>query len=168
MSNSGNTTTRPTPPAYRVEVYPGDHKSVEECYHVRINVFHHEQGFPLDTEIDELESSSYHILLRLDEGGKPVGTIRGTYKPSISPNTYKLSRLAILQDYRKYGWGGVLVNAFHDWVKEDAQKRGIRDPVVALHSQIPVKPFYAKYEYEPEGPEFDEEGAPHQKMVRRL
>lgn len=24
------------------------------CYNVRINVFHHEQGFPLEAEIDEL------------------------------------------------------------------------------------------------------------------
>ena len=170
MSTSGS--TRPVPPAYHIEVYPGDHKSVQECMQVRIDVFHHEQGFPLDTEIDELESSSSHILLRLDgegsDAGEPVGTIRGTYKPSVSPNTYKLSRLAILQDYRKYGWGGVLVKAFHDWVKEDAQKRGIQHPVAALHSQIPVKAFYAKYGYEPEGPEFDEDGAPHQKMVRRL
>jgi hypothetical protein len=26
----------------------------QECYNIRINVFHHEQGFPLDAEIDEL------------------------------------------------------------------------------------------------------------------
>jgi hypothetical protein len=26
----------------------------QQCYNVRINVFHHEQGFPLDAEIDEL------------------------------------------------------------------------------------------------------------------
>jgi hypothetical protein len=26
----------------------------QECYDVRINVFHLEQGFPLDAEIDEL------------------------------------------------------------------------------------------------------------------
>jgi hypothetical protein len=26
----------------------------QECYSIRINVFHHEQGYPLDAEIDEL------------------------------------------------------------------------------------------------------------------
>jgi hypothetical protein len=26
----------------------------QECYNVRINVFHHEQGIPLDAVIDEL------------------------------------------------------------------------------------------------------------------
>jgi hypothetical protein len=26
----------------------------QECYNVRINVFHHEQGFSMDAEIDEL------------------------------------------------------------------------------------------------------------------
>jgi hypothetical protein len=25
----------------------------QQCYDVRIDVFHHEQGFPLETEIDE-------------------------------------------------------------------------------------------------------------------
>jgi predicted GNAT family N-acyltransferase len=164
--------SRPTPPAYTIEVFAGGHQSVSECYSVRIDVFHHEQGFPLDTEIDELEDSSYHILLRLSdpgpEAGKPVGTIRGTYKPSISPKTYKLSRLAVLKEYRKYGWGGVLVNALHDWVKNDAKSRGIEAPEVTCHSQLPVKKFYTRYGYQSEGPEFDEEGAPHQLMIARL
>lgn len=26
----------------------------QQCYNVRINVFHHEQGFPLEAEIDKL------------------------------------------------------------------------------------------------------------------
>jgi len=36
------------------------------------------------------------------------------------------------------------------------------------HSQIQAKAFYAKFGYVPEGNEFDEDGAPHQKMIIHL
>ena len=32
---------------------PGREELRQQCYDARIDVFHHEQGFPLDTEIDE-------------------------------------------------------------------------------------------------------------------
>ena len=32
---------------------PGREELRQQCYDVRIDVFHREQGFPLDTEIDE-------------------------------------------------------------------------------------------------------------------
>lgn len=32
---------------------PGREELKQRCYDVRIDVFHREQGFPLDTEIDE-------------------------------------------------------------------------------------------------------------------
>ena len=32
---------------------PGREALRQQCYDVRIDVFHHEQKFPLDTEIDE-------------------------------------------------------------------------------------------------------------------
>ena len=32
----------------------GREQLLQQCYDVRIDVFHHEQGFPLDTEIDKL------------------------------------------------------------------------------------------------------------------
>lgn len=46
------------PPAYEIITIPafgeeGRDVMKQECYDVRIDVFHHEQGFPLDTEIDE-------------------------------------------------------------------------------------------------------------------
>ena len=45
-------------PAHEIiTVPPAGHKGHEElrqqCYDVRIDVFHHEQKFPLETEIDE-------------------------------------------------------------------------------------------------------------------
>lgn len=44
----------PVTPTHQIVIVPeGQIALREECYDVRIQVFHHEQGFPLDTEIDE-------------------------------------------------------------------------------------------------------------------
>jgi len=154
----------------------------------RIEVFHNEQKFPLETEIDEpvfplqprrchsetsfpLFFAVFFCLLprnnRLDEGDKathfllrltpsltPIGTIRASRS---SPGTtkrpyYKLSRLAVLKEYRRYRFGRALVQRLHDWVAEDTIARVTQqddehspDVVeIVSHSQIPVKGFYVK------------------------
>ncbi|KAL7282568.1 hypothetical protein ACG7TL_004039 [Trametes sanguinea] len=177
-----------TAPAYEIITVPavgqpGREELRQQCYDVRIAVFHREQGFPLDTEIDESSTShlssfvilsarydeeATHILLRLLPDRTPVGTIRCTRLKHY----YKLSRLAVLKEYRKYRFGAALVQSLHDHVKADARASGLAGSDAAAkviaHSQIPVKGFYAKFGYVPEGEEFDEDGAPHQKMVARL
>ncbi|OSD04625.1 acyl-CoA N-acyltransferase [Trametes coccinea BRFM310] len=162
-----------TAPAYEIITVPavgqpGREELRQQCYDVRIAVFHREQGFPLDTEIDEYDEEATHILLRLLPDRTPVGTIRCTRLKHY----YKLSRLAVLKEYRKYRFGAALVQSLHDHVKADARASGLAGSDAAAkviaHSQIPVKGFYAKFGYVPEGEEFDEDGAPHQKMVARL
>ena len=71
---------------------------------------------------------------------KPVGTIRGTRGNGY----YKLSRLAVLSEYRQYGFGRELVLALHDWAQRDAQSSGLTGVKIRCHSQIYAKPFYAK------------------------
>ena len=74
---------------------------------------------------------------------QPIGTIRCTKIQDY----YKLSRLAVLKDYRQFRFGRALVLSLHDFVKADAKSSGSRvsDTVkVVLHSQIPVKGFYGK------------------------
>ncbi|KII95005.1 hypothetical protein PLICRDRAFT_199139 [Plicaturopsis crispa FD-325 SS-3] len=139
----------------------------EQCFEVRIEVFHREQGFPLDTEIDDLDETATHFLLRLVPSQTPVGTIRATRAESGA--YYKLSRFAVLKEYRTFKFGRELVLALHDWVLEDARRRGVSGSVkIVTHSQIPVKGLYARYGYQDEGDEFDEDGAPHQKMVKKV
>ncbi|KAJ3560293.1 hypothetical protein NP233_g10934 [Leucocoprinus birnbaumii] len=65
------------------------------------------------------EEIATHILLRLTPSRLPIGTIRAYLVPGTA-DTYKLTRLALLKDYRKYGFGRELVHAFHDWVKSHA------------------------------------------------
>jgi GNAT superfamily N-acetyltransferase len=57
---------------------------------------------------------------------------------------YKLGRLAVLREFRKYRLGRALVLAVHEWVKQDAEKRGNPEAEIVSNSQIPAKGFYAK------------------------
>ncbi|KAG2013331.1 hypothetical protein CC2G_010253 [Coprinopsis cinerea AmutBmut pab1-1] len=139
----------------------------QKCYDVRIKVFHLEQKFPLETEIDENEDIAIHFLLRLTPSLEPVGTIRLLQPPG--KDYWKLSRLAVLKDYRRHRFGHELVSALHAWLKQHALQIGHLGPVeVVCHSQIPVQGFYAKFGYTPQGEPFDEDGDPHQKMVLRM
>ncbi|KAK0491312.1 acyl-CoA N-acyltransferase [Armillaria novae-zelandiae] len=145
---------------------------IQQCLDVRIQVFHHEQKFPLETEIDEFDNpqAATHFLLRTLPSLQAVGTIRGV---RLSENYYKLGRLAVLDQYRQCKFGRELVLRLHDWVKIDASPMATMPEhdvyaIVVSHSQIPVKGFYAKFGYIPEGAEFDEDGEPHQKMVLQL
>src|SRR5258705_13463088 len=58
-----------------------------------------------------------HFLLRLTPSLTPVGTIRCA---KLAPFTYKLTRLAVLKNYRKQNFGRFLVLALHNWVKQQA------------------------------------------------
>ncbi|TFK20351.1 acyl-CoA N-acyltransferase [Coprinopsis marcescibilis] len=143
----------------------------QRCIDVRIQVFHHEQQFPLETEIDELsrnEDVATHFLLRLTPSLEPVGTVR-LHKPA-GKQYYKLTRLAVLKDYRRYRFGKELVDSLHAWLKANALQLGHDGPAVdvACHSQLPVQGFYARFGYTPQGELFEEDGAPHQLMVLRM
>ncbi|KAF8730372.1 hypothetical protein AX14_005574 [Amanita brunnescens Koide BX004] len=142
-------------------------EELQQCYNVRFAVFVHEQKFPLDIELDEFDETATHFLLRLTPSLTPIGTIR-TFQIADG-QYYKLTRLAVLKEYRRFSFGRKLVQAMHDWVRDAATHAGQTGSVqIVAHSQIPVKGFYAKFGYRPEGEEFDECGDPHQKMVLHL
>ena len=87
------------------------------------------------------DGNSAHLLLRLVPSLKPIGVVR----PIHTPNYYKLSRLAVLEEYRRFSFGRALVHGLHDWVRSDAMKRGCKGEVkIRTHSQLPVKGFYTK------------------------
>jgi len=117
------------------------------------------------------EDKAAHFLLRLTPSLKPIGSIRAVkFQPDIGVGHgttnghnhgayYKLTRLAVLKDYRKYSFGRLLVIAMHEWIKEDAlhdleaqqvatsQGTGAPGPAtvkVITSSQMPVKAFYGK------------------------
>lgn len=85
------------------------------------------------------DESAAHFLLRLTPSKTPIGTIR-----AHKAGYYKLSRLAVLKDYRSHRFGRELVLYLHAWVMLDALKAGESVAEIVTHSQLYVKGFYAK------------------------
>ena len=89
------------------------------------------------------DATATHFLLRLVPSGTPIGTIRMLKSPDAS--YYKLTRLVVLKEYRKYHFGAELVHRAHQWVIEDHKSsRQSATMDIIVHSQMPVKAFYAK------------------------
>ncbi|KLO15907.1 acyl-CoA N-acyltransferase, partial [Schizopora paradoxa] len=171
----------------RIPAYGEDgHEELKrQCFDLRIAVFVHEQGFPLEVEIDHEDDRATHFLVRLLPSLTPVGTLRTAASDTTTTETYyKIGRLVVLKEYRQFRFGRALVLKAHEWIQQDAVRNTIatvpttpnpssgssslRTVRVVSHSQLPVVNFYAKYGYIPEGDIFDEDGAPHRKMVAHL
>ncbi|ODN98047.1 hypothetical protein I350_07689 [Cryptococcus amylolentus CBS 6273] len=178
-------------PAYTIQVADSQ-ELVQACYDVRIEVFVVEQGFSHDDEIDEYDPQSIHFLLTTPlPSPPPVATSSLTPNPATAggtteypigtirfvPGKNKLTRLAVQKEYRQYGFGKVLVEALETFVKENAVKQNLGAVYeeggkkwidINCHSQLYVIPFYTKFGYVAEGPQFDEDGAPHQLLIHKL
>ncbi|KAJ7498607.1 acyl-CoA N-acyltransferase [Mycena latifolia] len=134
----------------------GDPKIIDECQRLRKEVFHVEQGFPLDIEFDGRDDIATHFLVCVTEEDeasaerrvKYVGTIRGT-PPGTYPgiDRYKLSRLAVHKAYRKYRLGRLLVESLHKWIQADAAASHRPSADIECYSHIPLMGFYAKFGY---------------------
>ncbi|KAL1924969.1 uncharacterized protein VTP21DRAFT_4623 [Calcarisporiella thermophila] len=137
-------------------------KQIEQCRFVRIEVFVHEQKFPLESEIDEHEEESLHLLgLEYNsqtETYEPVGNVR-IYR--TDPSTGKIGRLAVLNKCRGRGYGSILMREAERIAR---QEWGVSR--LAIHSQYDKVTFYAQLGYVAEGEMFDEEGMDHMLMVK--
>ena len=127
-----------TVPQFKVKVVPYDSGSAlwEQCKDIRITVFHHEQGYPLEDEIDEYDPQCIHLLITTaDEKEQPAGTLR--YFP---PPKSKIGRVAVYRDFRGKGLGGMLIKGLEALVMgrlEDTAGclNGARADELILHAQ---------------------------------
>jgi predicted GNAT family N-acyltransferase len=120
-------------------------------FEIRREVFVDEQDCPPELEW-EFEEESTHFLARLDE--LPVGAARWRK----TEKGYKLERFAVAMAYRGKGVGQALVAAVLADLPED-------ESYVYLHAQVRAMGLYRKFGFEPEGPQFEEAGIQHFKMV---
>ena len=120
-------------------------------FEIRREVFVDEQDCPPELEW-EFEDESNHFLARLDE--LPVGAARWRK----TEKGYKLERFAVAMAYRGKGVGQALVAAVLADLPNDAS-------YVYLHAQVQAMGLYRKFGFEPEGPQFEEAGIQHFKMV---
>ena len=81
-------------------------KMLEDCFYIRKKVFVEEQGVPEESEIDEYESESIHLIGY--DNGQPVATAR--IRP-INETTVKIERVAVMKSHRGQGMGRMLMQA---------------------------------------------------------
>lgn len=134
-------------------------EDLNKAFDIRKAVFVEEQGVPLEDEFDEfdkLNGQCEHILVYFEE--HPVGTGRIRWVDEYG----KLERICILEPYRKFGLGKVIITA----LEEIAQERG--STRVKLHGQTHAEGFYKKLGYQTSSSVFKEDGIPHYLMTKEL
>jgi len=128
-----------------------DPADLKEVFAIRREVFVGEQNCPPELEWEHEEESN-HFLATID--GVPAGASRWRQ----TDKGYKLERFAVLQSFRNNGVGQALVAAVLNDIPADAT-------YIYLHAQIQAVSLYEKFNFHKTGPEFEEAGIRHYKMV---
>jgi predicted GNAT family N-acyltransferase len=129
----------------------GETSFIEKAFEIRRHVFVIEQDCPPELEYEN-EEICQHYLAYYD--GEPAATAR--YRQT--DKGMKLERFAVLAEYRKKGIALALVNRLLDDVKPF-------NKTIYLHAQVDAMPLYAKAGFKPTGPQFEEAGIQHYKMI---
>lgn len=124
---------------------------LKKVFAIRREVFVDEQNCPPELEW-EFEDESNHFLATADD--EPAGASRWRK----TDKGYKLERFAVLKKFRGYGIGQALVQAVLNDLPADAG-------YIYLHAQIQAVSLYEKFGFMKTGPEFEEAGIRHYKMV---
>lgn len=119
---------------------------------IRFEVFTEEQGVDKDLEFDGLDFQATHYIISVDN--IPVATARWRELQT----GIKLERMAVLKEYRKFGFGNLLLRFILNDLKTAKAK-------IYLHSQSYITSFYKHAGFAQEGEEFEEAGKKHFKMV---
>ena len=103
-----------------------------------------------------LDGQCEHILVYYDEQAVGTGRLR------VVDGLGKLERICILEPYRKFGLGKVIIQT----LEEIAKDKGIAR--VKLHGQTQAEGFYKKLGYQTSSNVFIEDGIPHILMIKEL
>jgi len=143
----------PKPPEIKINKV-NNPQLLETVFAIRREVFVVEQNCPPELEWEH-EEESIHFLATVD--GQPAGACRWR-KTDLG---YKLERFAVLKQYRGLGVAHTMVTTLLNDLPADAN-------YIYLNAQIAAMPLYAKSGFEKTGPQFEEAGIQHYKMVKAL
>ena len=118
---------------------------------IRTEVFIQEQQVPRELEWDDKDELALHVLAR-DGEDEPVGTGRLLA-------TGQIGRMAVLRKCRSRGAGSAIMNKLMQLARER------RYDHLFLNAQVEAIPFYRRFGFVEQGPEFMEAGIAHRKMV---
>lgn len=122
-------------------------------WQLRSRVFVVEQDCPyLDLDGRDLEPATVHLWIA-DDAGTPLATLRLLDDGDVA----RVGRVVTSPDARGRGLAGALL---------DAAVARVGDRVSVLDAQAHLAHWYARWGYEPDGPEFLEDGIPHVPMRR--
>jgi predicted GNAT family N-acyltransferase len=119
---------------------------------IRHEVFIKEQEVPEELEWDEFDQNALHAIV------KKENQVIGTARLIIDKTIARVGRMAIQKEYREQGIGQKLLLT----LIQTAKQMGAQECI--LHAQTHAIAFYAKADFEPHGPIFDEAGIPHVEM----
>ncbi len=128
-----------------------DAEDLEKIFAIRRKVFVDEQNCPPELEW-EFEDESTHFMGTV--GGVPAGAARWRR----TEKGYKLERFAVLKEFRGFGMGKALVQKVLDDLPKDAS-------YIYLNAQLTAIGLYERFGFVKEGPQFEEAGIQHFKMV---
>lgn len=137
-----------------------DEDTLKKCLTIRRKVFVEEQSVSLDIEVDEYDVPDGicdHFLLLA--GSLPIGTFRCR---KLSPDTLKLQRFCVLNEWRGKGHGSRMLDFLDDYCKAHSVMR------IVLDSQCTAVGFYRDSGYEEVSDVFEEAGILHVKMEKIL
>jgi predicted GNAT family N-acyltransferase len=130
------------------------------AFSLRIRVFVGEQGVPADIELDDADTDPDTVHAVALHNSVVIAT--GRLLPDVDGKGPHIGRMAVEQDRRRGGVGGLVLN----FLEDQGRARGFRQ--ITLHAQEYVKSFYAGHGYREVGEMFQEAGIPHREMVKEL
>lgn len=128
-----------------------DPEDLEKVFAIRRKVFVEEQNCPPELEW-EFEDESKHFMGSVN--GIPAGAARWRH----TDKGFKLERFAVLKEFRGIGMGKALVQSVLADLPSDAD-------YIYLNAQLKAMGLYAQFGFVKDGPQFDEAGIQHFKMV---
>ncbi|QBP42677.1 GNAT family N-acetyltransferase [Paenisporosarcina antarctica] len=134
-------------------------EELKKAFAIREQVFVKEQGVPLEVEFDQYDTLAgicEHVLVFYNE--QAVGTGRVRFMVEVG----KFERICILEPYRKFGLGKVIIKT----LEEMAEERGASQ--IKLHGQTQAEGFYTKLGYQTSSKPFMEDGIPHVLMIKEV
>ena len=126
-------------------------EDLEKVFKIRTIVFVEEQNCPPELEWEN-EDVSHHFLALYNQ--IPAGACRWRQ----TEKGFKLERFAVLPSFRGKGIAQKMVQTVIDDLPKDAN-------YVYLHAQLDAMPLYKKFNFMADGPQFEEAGIQHFKMV---
>ena len=128
-----------------------EEKDLNKVFEIRRIVFVDEQNCPPELEWEN-EDVSHHFLATHND--VPAGACRWRK----TDNGFKLERFCVLKNFRGKGIAQKMVQTVLENLPSDAD-------YIYLNAQLEAMPLYSKFNFVAEGPQFEEAGIQHFKMV---